>query len=47
MGCRQALQAARAANPKLSVADALKILLDQKLTPLPSSTTVKREFGLS
>jgi hypothetical protein len=45
LGCRQALQAARAANPKLSVEEALRILREQKITPLPSNTTVKREFS--
>lgn len=45
LACRHALQAARAANPKLSVEAALEILRDQKITPLPSGTTIKREFA--
>jgi hypothetical protein len=44
-GCRQALQAARAANPRISEEDALRILHEQKISPLPSSATIKRELA--
>jgi hypothetical protein len=42
--CGQTLQAARSANPSVSVEQALEILREQKITPLPSASTVKREF---
>jgi len=44
LACRQALQAARKANPRFSVAEALLLLKELKITPLPSSATIKREF---
>ncbi|HEY0987984.1 MAG TPA: hypothetical protein VGD80_13060 [Kofleriaceae bacterium] len=42
--CRQAVQAAREANPQLTVDEALEILRKQRITPLPSASTIKREF---
>jgi len=42
--CRQALQAARTANPKVTVIQALEILQSLKIKPLPSASTIKREF---
>ena len=40
-----AVQAAREANPRLTVYEALEILRKQRITPLPSSSTIKREFA--
>jgi hypothetical protein len=45
IACRQAVQAAREANPGLTVAEALEILGKQRITPLPSTSTIKREFA--
>jgi len=42
--CRHAVQAAREANPQLTVDEALEILGKQRITPLPSASTIKREF---
>lgn len=42
--CRNALEAAREANPRLSVQEAVAILERQKVRPLPSESTVKRVF---
>ena len=42
---RQALQVARAANPRLTTMAALAILHEQDITPLPSESTIKREFA--
>jgi len=44
-GCRQALQAARASNPRVTVTEAWTILQGQHLKPLPSEATIKREFA--
>lgn len=44
-GCRQALQAARAANPRVTTTAALAILQTQHMTRLPSESTIKREFA--
>lgn len=45
VACRQALQAARAANPGVTTAEALTILKEQGLLPLPSESTMWREFA--
>ena len=45
VACRQAVQAAREANPRLTVDEALEILRNQRIMPLPSATTIKREFA--
>ncbi len=43
--CRQALQAVRAANARVTTAEALQILRTQGIAPLPSESTIKREFA--
>lgn len=43
--CRDALQSARGANPRLTTTEALKLLQSQQITPLPSESTIKREFA--
>lgn len=45
VACRGVLQAARAADPHITSAAALAILRAQKLLPLPSESTIKREFS--
>ena len=45
LACRDALQAARAADPLLTAAAALAILRAQSSKPLPSESTIKREFA--
>lgn len=45
MASRQVLQAARAANPRVTTAEALRILGAQGIAPLPSESTIKREFS--
>jgi hypothetical protein len=45
IACRQAVQGAREANPRLTVDEALEILGKQRITPLPSTSTIKREFA--
>jgi len=45
VACRQAVQAARAANPRLTQSDAIAILQGQRISPLPSESTIKREFA--
>ena len=45
VACRQAVQAAREAKPRLTVDEALEILRQQRITPLPSASTIKREFA--
>ncbi|MBN2465015.1 helix-turn-helix domain-containing protein [candidate division WOR-3 bacterium] len=42
--CRSALEAAREANPRISVEEAVVILERQKVHPLPSESTIKRVF---
>ena len=44
-GSRQALQAARAANARVTTTEALEILRGQGIAPLPSESTIKREFA--
>lgn len=44
VACRHAVQAAREANPHLTVDQALEILRKQRIMPLPSASTIKREF---
>lgn len=43
--CRQVVQAARTANPAVTLAEVMQILQQQKVTPLPSASTIKREFA--
>ena len=45
IACRQSVQAAREANPRLTVNEALEILRKQRITPQPSESTIKREFA--
>jgi hypothetical protein len=45
VACRQAVQAARAANPRLTQSEAIAILQGQRISPLPSASTIKREFA--
>lgn len=45
LSCRQAVQAAREANPRITVDETLEILGEQGITPLPSESTIKREFA--
>jgi hypothetical protein len=42
--CRHALQAAREANPRVTPTEALEILRRLHISPLPSESTIKREF---
>ncbi len=44
-GCRQAVQAAREANPRITAEEVLELLRRQKLSPLPSPSTIKREMA--
>jgi len=43
--CRQSLQAARAANARVTMTEALQVLGAQGIAPLPSESTIKREFA--
>lgn len=45
LACRQALQELRIANPRITSTDALVALHAEGITPLPSESTIKREFG--
>ena len=43
--CRQAVQQARTANPEVTKEQVLQLLSEQEFRPLPSDTTLKREFA--
>jgi hypothetical protein len=43
--CAQAVQAAREVNPRVTVSEALEVLRKQGISPLPSASTIKREFS--
>ncbi len=43
--CRQAVQQARTLNPRVTKEQVLKLLNEQEFKPLPSDTTLKREFA--
>ena len=45
LACGHVLQAAREANPRVTKEEALAILQAQHLAPLPSDSTIKREFA--
>ena len=45
VACRQAVQAAREAKPGLTTTEAIEILRGQRISPLPSESTIKREFA--
>src|SRR5580658_332785 len=42
--CRQAVQQAREAHPRLTTQQMLEILKRDQIAPLPSDSTIKREF---
>jgi len=43
--CAQAVQAAREVNPRVTVSEVLEVLRKQRISPLPSASTIKREFS--
>lgn len=43
--CREVVQAAREANPRLTTDQALGLLREHEVSPLPSTSTIKREFS--
>jgi hypothetical protein len=43
--CAQAVQAAREVNPRVTVSEILEVLRKQRISPLPSASTIKREFS--
>lgn len=43
--CRQVVQTARELNPRITVDEVLELLRRQKISPLPSTSTLKREFA--
>lgn len=43
--CAQAVQAAREVNPRVTVSEVLELLRKQRISPLPSASTIKREFS--
>lgn len=45
VGCRQVVQTAREANPRVTTDQTLAILRKQGVAPLPSDSTIKREFS--
>jgi len=45
VACRQVVQTAREVNPRVTPSEALEILRKQKISPLPSESTIKREFS--
>ena len=44
-GCRQVIQTARETNPKVTMSEVTRILAGQGIKPLPSASTIKREFS--
>lgn len=45
VACRQVVQTARELNPRVTADEVLALLHEQQVTPLPSKTTIKREFS--
>jgi hypothetical protein len=45
VGCRQVVQAAREAHPRVTIEQVLTILRRQGVAPMPSDSTIKREFA--
>jgi hypothetical protein len=45
VACRQVVQTSREVNPRVTPNEALEILRKQKISPLPSESTIKREFS--
>ena len=43
--CREVVQAAREANSRLTTEQALELLRERGVSPLPSTSTIKREFS--
>ncbi len=43
--CREVVQAAREADPRLTTEQALRLLSESGVSPLPSESTIKREFS--
>lgn len=43
--CAQAIQAARETNPRVTVGEVLEVLTKLRISPLPSESTIKREFS--
>jgi hypothetical protein len=43
--CREVVQKAREANPRLTTEQALRLLREGGVSPLPSESTIKREFS--
>jgi len=43
--CREVVQAARESNPRLTTKQALRLLSEGGASPLPSESTIKREFS--
>lgn len=43
--CAQAVQAAREANPRVTVSEVLAIIHKLRIIPLPPESTIKREFS--
>lgn len=43
--CAQAVQTAREQNPRVTVDEVLELLRKQRISPLPSASTIKREFS--
>lgn len=45
VACRQVVQTAREMNPRVTPNEALELLRKQQISPLPSESTIKREFA--
>jgi len=45
IACSQVVQTAREVNPRVTVNEVLEILRKQRISPLPSESTIKREFS--
>lgn len=45
VACRQVVQTAREMNPRVTPNEALELLRKQRIAPLPSESTIKREFA--
>lgn len=45
VACRQGVQTAREMNPRVTPNEALELLRRQRISPLPSESTIKRELA--
>jgi len=45
VACRQVVQTAREMNPRVTTNEAFELLRKQRISPLPSESTIKREFA--